>query len=379
MEFLFWLSAGLIMFAYFGYPAVLWVMSRFVHKRRMVSDIVNPSVSIIISVATESTDRILAKLVNTWELIYPGHKEVIVALDGPTKELVEWFNQRRTVHNSAFNIKVCILEQKGGKEAAQKRAIMASTGDILIFTDVSTSLWKNTIIQLVSNFTRDGSIGAVDGMSETGGEEGIYLKYENKIRELESKVHSLVTLGGCLFAVRRSMVTSDFDTKMQSDFRTALMTRHYGFRSVLDKEAVARFPYLQDPTKEKDRKHRTVVRGLNTFFNHLFLLNPFEYGFFSFQLVCHKLLKWLVPFFMIIAFVTSHYIWLTTTSWLYCFISLGQAIFYVNAYLGMTHQRLHQVYYRIPGFFLMANLAILKAWYSYARGERFVMWDASVR
>lgn len=235
------------------------------------------------------------------------------------------------------------------------------------------------IPQLVSHFA-DPTVGGVDGMTVClGKDEGLYLKYENKIREFESRVASLVTFGGPLFAVRRSIIQYNFAPDIQSDFRCALVVVESGYRSVLDRKAIAFMPVIKDSSKESIRKQRTVVRGLNTFLHHTHLLNPFKYGMFSFQLFSHKLLKWLVPFMMIAAYNSNLYISVVTHDWFYYATFMLQTLFYLFAVWGMGHLNKEAIYYKIPGFFLMANLAILKAWGRYIRGERFVMWDATVR
>lgn len=395
MEILFWLSIFFIVFAYAGYPATLAVLKRW-KGTQFEEDVWGPGeepvVSIIIAAANEES-KIAAKMENTLALKYPyGKIEIVVTLDGATDNTAKIVE-----HYSGLNPHRRILliqNQKGGKESAQLAAVQGvATGDILVFTDVATTLEPYTIHQLVDNFT-DPRVGAVDGMSyieSEGSNEGLYLKYENKIREYESVLGSLVTLGGCLFAVRRDIVwkihalsngkyIAGFRSDRQSDFRTALMTKTAGYQAVLDKKAVATFADAANPSKEFERKHRTVVRGLANFFDHLYLLNPKHYGLFSYQLFCHKMCKWLVPLFMLAALVSN--IALLGHGSVYVLSFLGQILFYglaLAVYRKNSIGKDSNKYAKIIYFFVMSNLAILKAWMSYIKGERYVSWDPTKR
>jgi len=104
------------------------------------------------------------------------------------------------------------------------------------------------------------------------------------------------------------------------------------------------------------------------------MLNPVRYGLFSWQLLSHKLCRWLVPFFMILACLSNAV--LVTHSTLYLGAFLVQLGFYAAALGGIwTGSRV----LRIPAFLLLVNLAILTAWFRYARGERITSWNPSER
>jgi cellulose synthase/poly-beta-1,6-N-acetylglucosamine synthase-like glycosyltransferase len=349
--------------------------------RTGLHDAFDYSVSIVIACGNEEA-HISNKLNNTLSLDYHRPFQIVVALDAPTDETADIV---RAYSRKYDNIQSVELMTRAGKEAAQKEALTMCEGDIIVFTDVSTQLDTPSLEHIVTNFV-DPTVGGVDGMikminkdgTETG--EGAYLKYENKIREWEANLGSTVSFGGCLFAARKE-VLEDFSDCMQSDFRTALMTVTTGYQAIIDKNAIAKVPETADPSKEFARKHRTIVRGLNTFFHHLYLLNPFKYGWFSYQLLSHKLMKWLVPFFMISALVSNVYLTSTVDGpekVFWALMQIGQGSFYMVALYGWVKQK-EAIYFKLPAFFLMANAAILKAWFSYAKGERFVMWTPTKR
>ena len=374
---IFWSSVFGIVYAYFGYPISLYLLTKTSLKKEFNwSDgtVYNPFVSIIISACNEE-NKIKVKLDNTLELDYPVQKlEIIVASDASsdnTDKIVE-----RYEHITEGKVLLVRLPKKGGKEAAQKAAVKIAKGEILVFTDTSTSLKPYVLRQIIGNFV-DERVGGVDGMSKVLGESGesAYLKYENKIREWEAQLGSTVSFGGCLFAARKEILV-DFATDLQSDFRTALQTVTHGKQAIIDRKAIAEFADTKDPSKEFNRKHRTIVRGINNLFHHLYLLNPFKYGLFSYQLFCHKLLKWLIPFFMIGAAISNLLLLFTSPIWIV--MAFLQVLFYWLATAGWLEKE-ENILFRLMGFFLMSNMSILYAWYSYLKGERFVTWKVTER
>lgn len=380
MLFLFVISALMVVWAYAGYPLSMYFFarrSRTFDETSLDTSEYRPTVSIIITAADEH-DKILTKLNNTISLRYPPDLvEIIVTLDGSTDEMD---NKVREFQKQHPDVRIVLmLNDKGGKESAQLAAVNIALNEICVFTDVATHLEPDALLYLTRHFY-DEQIGAVDGMSrvETHGHsnEGIYLKYENKIREWESKVSGIVTMGGCLFAARTSMLQAKepvegFVSNLQSDFRTALVTATNGLRAVIDTDAVATFADGAE-NKEFGRKHRTVVRGINNLFHHLYLLNPLKYGMFSYALFNHKLMKWLVPFFLIGAFVANTVLAMDSLFFMGVW-------FLHSAFYGMAILSLPNKWVKIIQFFVVTNLAILKAWVSYARGERFVMWNTTKR
>jgi glycosyltransferase involved in cell wall biosynthesis len=376
MQVFFWLSAAGVLFAYLGYPLLLMAAGLF-FRREVRRAAISPPVSVIITAYNEER-RIAAKLENTLALDYPAERmEVIVASDGSTdgtNAVVEGFAPRGVV--------LLAFDRRRGKEHAQKDAVQTARGEILVFTDVATRIPPDGLKKIVRNFADPtiGCVSSVDRMTPPragGGSEGAYVRYEMWLRALESRIHSLVGLSGSFFAARRE-VCRDFSADMQSDFRTLLNSIKLGLRGVSDPEAFGYYPDIADPSKEKERKVRTVLRGLTVFFRHLELLNPCRYGWFSLQLFCHKLLRWLVPFFMAGAFLFNAAA--AKDAPLYLALLLGQCLFYgIGAAASLSPRPPKSPFLKLPSYFLTVNAAIAAAWWRFLKGERVVMWSPSQR
>jgi hypothetical protein len=133
-----------------------------------------------------------------------------------------------------------------------------------------------------------------------------------------------------------------------------------------------------DPQEEFIRKVRIVVHGIDVLFTFKDLLNPFKYGFFSVQLLSHKLLRWLVPFFLGIILFCN--LLLLKENWIYLVLFLGQLIFCAMFLLASFVKKLRSVlFFRIPYFFISSNWSILYAWFKYFSGEKYIIWEPTKR
>jgi cellulose synthase/poly-beta-1,6-N-acetylglucosamine synthase-like glycosyltransferase len=317
------------------------------------------------------------KLENTLELEYPRDQlEIIVASDCSTDQtdaIVTSYESR--------GVRLVRAPQRNGKEAAQKLAVQASSGEILVFSDVATILSANAIRNIVKNFA-DPTVGCVSSVDKIIDAEGTisgevaYVRYEMLLRDLETRANTLVGLSGSFFAARRK-VCQNWQPDLQSDFNTLLNTVQLGLRGVSDPETVGYYKTIADETKEYDRKVRTVVRGITVFVKSLPMLNPIRYGFFPWQLVSHKLCRWLVPFAMMAVLLSNVTL---TTSPLYLGFFILQCVAYGIALQAIWTKRFSEhPLLKLATYLVVVNLSILNAWWRYFRGERVVRWNPSER
>lgn len=375
MEWIFVISAVAVLYSYVGYPCVLYLLSVVRNHVVMRSD-VEPHVSFIITAHNEEA-RIADKIDNTLLLSYPREKfEIIVASDCSTDltdDIVRRYFPRITLVRSP---------SRAGKEAAQKLAIEASTGEVLVFSDVATIVPENGVRNMTRNFADPsvGCVSSVDRFIEADGEvsgEGLYVKYEMFLRDLEGRVNSLVGLSGSFFAARRSLCRT-WAPDLQSDFNTVLNAVRAGLRGVADPHSIGYYQNLADESKEFDRKVRTVTRGISVLMRNRQLLNPLTYGLFAWQLASHKLLRWSVPFFLIVMLLSSGMLGIDSAVYLGFFWL--QVAFYLAGIIGYVgRDRWQNTIIKVPYFFMLVNLSILKAWIRYVVGDRAVAWQPSVR
>jgi cellulose synthase/poly-beta-1,6-N-acetylglucosamine synthase-like glycosyltransferase len=372
----FWFAAFGALFSYFIYPLILRFMPRRLGAERAhapANDL--QAVSLIVTAHNEA-HRIREKIENCLALDYPG-LEIIVASDASsddTDQIVLEYQDR--------GVKLARAVERKGKEHAQLQAIKRATGNVLIFSDVATSIPEDAIGRMVRYFD-DPSVGAVSSedrfTSRDGGVvgEGAYVRYEMWLRGLESDRAGLVGLSGSFFAARHS-VCNEWDIYSPSDFNTALNSARQGLVAVTAPDVLGFYQDVADASKEYQRKVRTIIRGLTALSRHPEVLNPFQFGMFAFQVFGHKLMRWAVPWFQVLLFITS--ILLAGKGGIYSLALLAQLLFYGVVIAGHVKPELRErTIFKIPYFFVQVNLAIARATVDFLKGRRMTIWTPSKR
>jgi len=372
-EIIFWLALVGVLYTYAGYPLLLWLVSglnrRSSGTRHGRTD---PGISMIVPFHNEESS-VARKLANTAQLDYsPARLQVLLVSDGSTDRTE---GQLRRCATPIMT--VIALPVRQGKAAALNAGLTQATNDIVVFSDASIELAPDALRRIVEPFG-DESVGTVSGedrIAESGG-EGWYGRYELFLRLLESRVHSIVGASGSFYAQRRQLCLP-FVEGMAPDFLSVLRTVDHGYRAVSESAAVGAMRSVKDPAHEFERKVRTSIRGMTTLFAHGHLLNPLRTRV-ALQLWSHKLLRWSVPFFLILAFVSSS--WLLTSPF-YAWSFAGQSVFYLLALAA--HLQIARVDRTLAGkvalYFCVVNAALLVAWVRYARGVRLELWTPSRR
>lgn len=372
MQSVFWLSVLGSLYSHAVYPLLLLLLPRRSWRRTPL-----PSRFTIIVTAYNEEQRIGRKLENTLGLRGAERAEIVVASDcstDKTDEIVASF--------AARGVRLIRSPRRAGKEAAQRLAVEQTGGEYIVFSDVSTLLPEDALGQILSNFADEtvGAVSSVDRLVTTAGEtvgEGLYVRYEMWLRDLESRVGSLVGLSGSFFAVRRQ-VCGDWEDAVPSDFSTALSCVRLGFRAVLDRASIGIYGDVRNPRSEYQRKLRTIVRGMSGLAARRDVLNPIRYGFFSFQVFSHKLMRWATPWFLLGAATSVPFLW--SEGWIYQFALLAQIAFYGSAVLARRFERARAIAFaRVASYFLETSLAAAYAAILVARGKRIVAWEPSSR
>ncbi len=370
------MAAALLLYTFAGYPALLLFVARWRNRAHTRAPI-QPEVSIIIAAHNEES-LISAKIVNCLELDYPQERrEIIVASDASTDATVA-----RARAFEAQGVRVIDLVERGGKQNAQLQGIQVARGEILVFTDAGTQLPPGALREIVSNFA-DPSIGCVSSedrlIQESRGwiGERSYLRLEMWMRRMESLAGSIVTASGSFFAARRR-VCETWPVDQTSDFFVPLNTVALGMRAVVDPASVGRYSAARTESAELRRKVRTVVIGLYVFFSHRSLLNPFRHGLTTWQLISHKLCRWLTPFAALALLLSSLALWNTGVFYRLCAVLLVAAV--AAGILGLAAGRLTEWKpLRLAGYLLLGNAATVMAWSYYILGEKFVTWQPTRR
>lgn len=379
---LFWLLLILSIYSYFLYPLCLKLLTTFSSQSKVGTSHnygeANQLFFSLIITAYNEKNRINEKLLNALAIEFdPDRFEIIVTSDNSddgTDDIVREFSTK--------GIQLVRAEERLGKENAQRCAIDVARGDILVFSDVATQIPEDALRKLEKYF-EDEKIGAVSSedrfISQEGNiaGEGAYVKYEMWLRKQESKLAGLVGLSGSFFAARKE-VCQQWDIHSPSDFNTALNCAQLGFRAVTAPDVLGYYQDLKDSSKEYARKIRTVIRGMTALQRHPEVLNPFRFGLFTFQVISHKLMRWLVPWFLIALLLVNSMLF--QAGGIYSFILIIQILFYALALSAHYKEDLLRIAsIKLIYFFVQVNLALFDASCQFLAGKRMSIWQPSAR
>lgn len=371
----FWTSAAALFYTYAGYPLLVFFASRLFPKKIKCASF-EPAVSIIITAYNEERD-IRAKLENTLQIDYPLEKlEIIVASDcsnDKTDDIAREF--------AARGVKLYRQIERRGKTSAQNMAVEKAMGEIVLFSDATTMYEKNVLRAMLPNFA-DETIGCVAGKliyvdsSDSGVGKGAksYWSYETFLKEAESRACSLIGASGCLYSIRKSAYQAMYPEAC-SDFLIATVMYRQGLRTVYEPQAACTEETNRHSAKEMRMRIRVISQTFTDLWRNREMMNPFKSGFYAIELFSHKVLRYAVPLFLFLLFISSAVA--AVQSAFFAMAFLLQTAFYAAAlggwFLEKNGIRLGVV--AMPLYFVLANIASCIGFYKFLRGERYARWE----
>ena len=251
----FWGSAAALAWTHVGYPLATGALARARARRVAKDTTAEPSVVVIVAAHNEET-VIERRLANLLALDYPHDRlEVVVASDASsdrTNELVEAVALRAP--------RVRLLDcPRGGKVAAQDRAVRETTSDVVAFSDANATWAPDALRRLVANLA-DPEVAYVCGrlrLEDAAGSnrEGLYWRYELWLREQESRLGSVTGGNGSIYALRRGDYV-EVDPRWGHDLAFPYRMVQAGRRAVYEPAALA----FEEPTPTNEAEYARKVR-----------------------------------------------------------------------------------------------------------------------
>ena len=372
MVVLFVLSVLLLSYVYFGYPALIWTLAKLRPRGAAKADI-TPSMTLIIPVHNEE-QTIELKIRNSLATNYPN-LELLIVNDGSTDNTSAIVK----AHAEASLIEI----PRAGKAAALNAGAAAAKGEILAFTDANIALHPAALHTLARSFA-DPHIGGVAGKKitretaqprdrATGSSEGLYWRYEQWQKQLESTFGSVYTADGALYAIRRALYVPIEDPAQADDIAISTRVVLQGHRLLFEPDALA---YEDAPVEGADELRRKIrvtnhsVRALLNLGSRLWLS-----GFYSVELLSHKLLRHFAGAFLVLLLLAN--VWLARRPPFGVFLAM-QIAFYSLAVAGaaLRHRKMGSLkIFSVPYYFCLVNAAALLGVLSIARGRRVKAWS----
>jgi hypothetical protein len=195
------------------------------------------------------------------------------------------------------------------------------------------------------------------------------------LKTAESLGGNVISATGAIYAVRRELFVP-VPSGVTDDFATSTAVIAQGRRLVFAPDAVALEPVGRSGEIEFERKVRVMTRGLNAVIARRELLDPRRHGFYSLQLVSHKVLRRLMAVPLLALGLSATV--LARRSAAFRALAAVQGIVYalgmVGLVLGDRAPRRTRLL-GLPAYFCLVNAASLRAVWNVARGREIDRWE----
>ncbi|OON67675.1 glycosyltransferase family 2 protein [Hymenobacter sp. CRA2] len=334
LPFLFWAALAVVGYTYVGYAVLVGAWARVLGRLRPPRPLpaYEPAVTLVVPAYNEA-DILAAKVRNCLALDYPADKlHLLFITDGSTDNPAQVLAQfPRVQHLHAA--------PRGGKSAAENRAMQHVGTPYVVFTDCNTDLNPGAIRALVRHY-QDPRVGAVSGEkkirsqhSAPGAGEGLYWRYESFLKRCDSRIYSLMGAAGELVSFRTDLFQPLEPDTVLDDFVQSLRIVEQGYRVVYEPRAYASEEPSADLREEWKRKVRICAGAWQAMSRLTSLLNP-RRPLVTFLYVSHRVLRWSLAPLALALLLPLSAVLAGLHGGVYALALAGQVLFYLAAALG---------------------------------------------
>ena len=369
LKVLFWICFVLVVYTYVGYGMLLWLLVKLKRLFKgkpapltLPKDEDLPHVTFLICAYNEQ-DVVDMKMENTLQLDYPKNKlHIMWVTDGSTDETNERLKRYPEVE-------IVYSPERRGKTAALNHGISQISSEITVMTDANTLVNREALRNIVVHF-QDPDVACVAGekrvMARTDGEiaaqgEGLYWRYESTLKRLDSELYSAMGAAGELNAIRTALYKPMPENALLDDFVMSMRIVDRGFRIAYAPDAYAMEYGSANLHEESKRKRRIAAGGLQSSWWLRSMMNPFRHFTVAFQFVSHRVLRWTITPFALLALIPLNVLLVfMNAGTIYTLIWALQLLFYLAAFCGYymeQHGKKNKLLY-VPYYFLFMNLNV---------------------
>jgi cellulose synthase/poly-beta-1,6-N-acetylglucosamine synthase-like glycosyltransferase len=384
LQVIFWTSIFLIFHTYVLFPAILRILAAGRQEHRPASGTPDlPFLSILVAAYNE--ERVIeAKLMSVLESDYPADKyEILVGSDASTDRTGDiLLHLQREYPQLIFST----FSERRGKPGVVNLLAERARGELLVITDANVMLDRDTLKELALSLADPGN-GLVDTrmvntqlrMDGISHQERFYINREVKIKHHESLVWGTMMgpFGGC-YAVRKSCFRPVPDQFLVDDFFINMTVLKQGYRCISNIHAKVYEDVSNDLKEEFRRKKRISAGNFQNLARFRTLLISGRPGI-AFCFLSHKVIRWMVPFLVMITLGTS--ISLGTRYPFYLVIALLHAVFLLLPLIDffLRKLRIQSIPLRFISHFVLMNFALLAGFIKYLGGIKSNVWQPTRR
>lgn len=379
-------SLAILFYTYIGYAIIVGVLAALKRASKVgihhIDVNFEPPVALIVPCYNEGY-VIQQKIKDCLALTYPKSKlEIIFITDGSTdgsEKLVEKYPGIRLLHQP----------ERGGKAAAENRAIASTQAPFVVFCDANTTLNTMAIKNLMKHFA-DAKVGAVSGEKRvittshnaaSSAGEGVYWKYESWLKKQDSDLHTVAGGAGELIAFRKSCFTPLEKDTILDDFVASMRIALNGYKVVYEPEAFAQETASSSVVEETKRKIRIAAGAWQAMFRLPQAFNLFRQPMLTFIYISHKVMRWsLAPLALVFLIPTGYLLHANVGGW-FSLLWVLQQCFYLLVLLGKIFEakQVRVKLFFIPYYFVITNYCMIAGFVRFVRGNQSVKWEKAER
>lgn len=252
--------------------------------------------------------NIRAKIANLAMLDYPStHFAIHIGLDGCSDNTEAQLNKELSViQQQGIRCYIDSRVENRGKVATLNGLIEANRQhyDILLFTDVSALLSMDALRKIAAAFVNP-MVGVVSGdyqfLSTPLPEQQRYWQYQNKLRQAEGAVGSVIGVPGAMYAVTAKHVERVPADTINDDFVLPMRILEKGFQAIVDPDLGIVEVEEDSANDDRQRRLRIGAGNLQQLLILRHLINP-KFGWTAFNFVSGKALRAVMPLILLTAF-----------------------------------------------------------------------------
>ena len=366
----FWICAFLVFYTYLGYGMLLWLLVRLkrivrgkVERRTLPTDDAElPEVTFMVCAYNEQ-DVVDMKMKDIHQLNYPKNKlHITWVTDGSSDNT----NERLKAYP---DVDIIFTPERKGKTAALNHGLSMIKSSITVMTDANTMVNTGAIKEIV-RLMEDPKVACVAGekrvMARYEGQaaaegEGLYWKYESALKRMDSELYSAMGAAGELNAIRTALYEPMPENALLDDFVMSMKMVDKGYKIAYTSDAYAMEYGSADLQEESKRKRRIAAGGLQSCWWLRKMMNPFRRPVVAFQFVSHRVLRWSITPFALMALIPINVaLVMMKAGTIYTASWILQIVFYLATLCGYLLEqkgRRSKLLY-VPYYFLFMNMNV---------------------
>ena len=378
-EIAFWTAGGALAWVYAGYPATVATLARL---RPVTLRPTDPAPTLTVAIAVHDEAATIAERVT--DALAQGESgarvvEVLVGSDGSTDA-----TDQIVAAIAGRDPRVHLVSlPRSGQTPTQAELFAQATGEVVVLTDAETRFAPGCLAALAEAL-RDPRVGCVTGRLEwrdedataTSTQEGLYWRYERRVRDMESRAGLLTAVTGALLAVRASAYRP-VPATASMDHLLPLYVREAGGLVMYVPAAVASDRPISGLREQLRNRSRTATRGIRANLSMVGPLAPWRRPGATLAIWSHKLLRWATPWFVLVVTGTGLVLGAGGQT-AYLVVPAGSAalaVAAVVAHMLVSAGRRPPRPIAFARSFSVVNLAFAVGWINVVRGREIEVWQ----